>query len=291
MVTDPVNVRSMAGPLKRVAMRKPHAILDADPTRWHYAKPIDAPALRAQYDQLVELLGDHGATVEWIDQADDGLADSIFTFDPSFIIGEGAVILAPGKHLRQPEADLHRAFYDQHNIPILGEIEAPGLIEGGDICWLDPSTLAVGRGFRTNQTGIDQLRNLVEPLGIDLVAFDLPYGGGPQACLHLLSVINPLDVDLALVYAPMVPAPLMMVMAEMGYGLLHIPVDEFQSSAGLCVNVLATAPRVGIAIAGFDKTRKLMTEAACEIATFEADELCLPCEGGPTCLTRPLLRT
>jgi N-dimethylarginine dimethylaminohydrolase len=126
--------------------------------------------------------------------------------------------------------------------------------------------------------------------GISVEAFDLPYHRGPDACLHLLSVVDPLDVDLALVHAPLMPVALYRRMEAMGYELLHVPADEFEASGGLNLNVLPTAPRRCLAIAGFPRTAALLREAGCEVTTFEADELCLPCEGGPTCLTRPLHR-
>ncbi|MCP3992701.1 MAG: amidinotransferase [Actinomycetia bacterium] len=293
-------VDSMAGPLRRVAMCRPKAILDADPARWHYAKPIDPVALQRQYDNFVALVESHGAEVVWLDDVATGegvvtgndghdLADLVFTYDPSFVIPQGAVLLRPGKDLRRGEVEYHRALYDGL-MPIVGTIEEPGTIEGGDCFWLDPTTLAVGRGFRTNQAGIDQMGAIVDPHGITLEIYDLPYGHGPEACLHLLSIVNPLDIDLALVYAPLVPTALYQRMVDAGYQLLHVPAEEFEASAGLNLNVLATGPRQGIALAGFPATVAMMRSAGCEIDVFDADELCIPCEGGPTCLTRPLWR-
>ena len=282
-------VDSMAAPLRHVAMRRPGAILSCDHERWHYAKPIDAAAMLRQFDAFVTLLEADGATVHWLPEADDGLADSVFTYDPSFTIPAGAVILRPGKPLRADETELHRRFYDGL-MPVIGSIEAPGTVEGGDCCWLDQATIAIGRGYRTNQAGIEQLAAIVAPYGITVEAYDMPYFHGPEACLHLLSVVNPLDSDLSLVYAPLVPVALDERMREVGYELLHVPEDEFDASGGLNLNVLPTRPRRCLAIAGFPRTKALMEAAGSEVVTFEADELCLPCEGGPTCLTRPLHR-
>lgn len=290
LTLDAYGVDSMAGPLSHVAVRRPGAILAADPEAWHYAKPCDARAMAAQFEAFVTLLEAHGATVHWLEEDDaDGLADSVFTYDPSFVVPGGAIILRPGKPARMAEAELHRRFYDGR-MPILGTIEAPGTIEGGDCLWLDRSTIAVGRGFRTNRAGIDQLAAILAPRDISVEAYDLPYFRGPEACLHLLSVVNPLDVDLALVYAPLVPTALYQRLLDAGYELLHVPEDEFEASAGLSLNVLPSAPRRCLAIAGFPRTAELMRNAGCDVATFEADELCLPFEGGPTCLTRPLQR-
>jgi dimethylargininase len=283
-------VDSMVGDLRLVAMRRPGAILKANADEWHYAKPIDADALISQYEAFAALLESAGVRIVWIaDDDGDGLSDSVFTYDPSFVIPTGAIILRPGKQARLAEATLHRAFYEDL-MPILGTIEAPGTIEGGDCCWLDETTLAVGRSLRTNQAGIDQLREIVDPHGIRVEEYDVPYGSGPDACLHLLSVVNPIDVDLALVRGPLMPAALYRRMEDMGYRLLHVPDDECEASAGLNLNVLAVGPRRCLAIDGFPQTVAIMEEAGCDVTVFRADELCLPCEGGPTCLTRPLHR-
>lgn len=290
-----VGVASTSGTLQRVAMRRPGAILTADHERWHYAGPIDAAALVAQYDAFAELVAASGAHIVWFpERNDDGsiddLADSVFTYDPSFVVPGGAVVLRPGKELRRGEADLHAAFYAAQGIPVIGRIEAPGVFEGGDSFWLDAATLAVGRGFRTNQSGIDQMAEIVGPIGITLDVYDLPYHLGPEACLHLMSVVSALDADLALVHPPLMPTALYQRMIEMGYTLLEAPADEFDASLGLNLNVLATGPRQVIAVDGFPGTLQLMRDAGCEVTTFVADQLCIPCEGGPTCLTRPLLR-
>jgi N-dimethylarginine dimethylaminohydrolase len=294
-MTTAWGVDSMAGTLRRVGMRRPGAILAADHQRWHYAKPLNAARLVAQYEEFVGHVQASGAEVVWFPEngvncAVDDLADSVFTYDPSFVVPGGAVVLRPGKALRAGEADLHAAFYEAEGIPILGRIEAPGTFEGGDTFWLDATTLAVGRGFRTNQVGIDQMAAILRPHGVELVVYDLPYHRGPEACLHLMSVVSPLDTDLALVHAPLMPTALFERMGEMGYTLLEAPAAEFDASLGLNLNVLATAPRSVIAVDGFPGTVALMRDAGCDVTTFVADELCIPCEGGPTCLTRPILR-
>jgi N-dimethylarginine dimethylaminohydrolase len=284
-------VDSMVDHLRQVAMRRPGAILSAEADEWHYAKPIDADALVAQYETFAGLIEASGVRINWLpDNQFDGLADSVFTYDPSFVIPAGAVILRPGKLARRAEVELHRAFYEGL-MPIVGTVKAPGVLEGGDCCWLDARTLAVGRSFRTNQAGIDQFAEIVGVYGINVEAYDIPFGNGPDSCLHLLSVVNPLDRDLALIHAPLVPTALYQRMIEMGYTLVDVPGDEYEASAGLSLNVLAVGPRQCLAIDGFPRTVDLMRAAGCDVTVFAADELCLPCEGGPTCLTRPLHRS
>ncbi len=283
-------VDSMAGRLSKVAVRKPTAILTADAAEWHYSKDLDSEGLVRQFTDFVALLEAAGSEVLWFDDYPDELADSIFTYDPSFMLTEGAVLLRPGKEKRRGEVDVHRRFYERLGIPIIGEVDASGTIEGGDCFWVNSSTLAVGKGFRTNDAGISQLRNLVAAEGIDVLQFDLPYYKGPDACLHLMSLVSPLSSDLAIVFEPLLPDGLAGTLKDFGFDLLQAPEKEFNESHGLSLNVLATAPREVIAVEGFPETHRLMAEAGCSVSLFDGDELCIPCEGGPTCLTRPIQR-
>jgi N-dimethylarginine dimethylaminohydrolase len=282
---------SMTAPLRRVAVRRPPAALgDADPALWHYAAPVDIAAARAAHDLLLGHLRRTGATVELIDDEPDALADSVFTFDASLVTDAGAIVLRMGKQLRRDEAALHEAFYRSHGIPILGRIEPPGTVEGGDTLWVDERTLAVGRGYRTDDVGIAQLRAILEPLGVEVVAFDLPVHDGPDACLHLLSLVSPLAADLALVHLPLLPVRFLQLLEQRGYRIVVAPADEYESSRAISANVLAVAPRSCVMVDGMPATRRVLEAAGCDVVTFPGDELCQKAEGGPTCLTRPIWR-
>lgn len=281
----------MAAPLKRVLMRSARgAMRGADPARWHYGPSFDPARAAVQHAAFAALVAASGAAVEWLDDADDGLADSVFTHDPSLVTDKGAVILSMGKALRRAEPALHEAAYRRLGIPVLGRVEGAGQVEGGDCVWLDRNTLVVGRGVRTNQDGIQQLANVLGPIGVSVYGFDLPLWQGEEACLHLMSVISPLADDLALVHSPLLPAPFWQMLRARGIRLVEGDRDEFSASGGLSLNVLPTAPREVIMVAGFPETQAAMEAAGCTVATFEADALCIACEGGPTCLTRPILR-
>lgn len=283
--------QSMAGQLQRVLMRSAaSAMRHARASEWHYGPGFDPGKAAAQHEALSRLVAASGAEIEWLTDADDGLADSVFTHDPSLMTDHGAIILAMGKALRRAEPALHEQTYRRMGIPILGRIESPGQVEGGDCVWVDVRTLAVGRGVRTNQDGIQQLSNLLTPKGIQVYGFDLPLWHGEEACLHLMSVISPLADDLALVYAPLLPAAFYQMLRARGIRLVEGDAEEFRASNGLSLNVLPTAPRQVIAVAGFPRTAAAMQAAGCTVSIFEADALCIACEGGPTCLTRPVLR-
>lgn len=281
----------MAAPLRRVLMRSAtNAMRAADRAAWHYGPGFDPAKAAVQHKALADLVAAAGAEIDWIEDRADGLSDSVFTHDPSLMTDRGALILSMGKPLRAREPSLHEETYKRLGIPILGRVEAPGQVEGGDCVWVDARTLAIGRGVRSNQEGIQQVSNLLTPLGISVYGFDLPLWQGEEACLHLMSVISPLADDLALVYSPLLPAPFYQMLRERGIRLVEGDAGEFAASNGLSLNVLPTSPGQVIAVAGFPKTKAAMEAAGCTVATFEADALCIACEGGPTCLTRPILR-
>lgn len=289
-ITD-FGVSSMVAPLISVALRRPgNEMLNADIEKWHYAKELIPAKVQIQYQGFVELLEKSGAEILWLNDNDDGLSDSVFTYDPSLVTPDGAILMNPGKALRKDEVALHKTFYEERGIDVIGSIIAPGSAEAGDCFWLDDNTLAVGRGYRTNQSGIDQLKAILSNQNIAVIQFDLPVYHGKAACLHLMSVVSLLAEKIALVYAPLMPVALYQLMEEKGFTLLEAPADEFENSGGLNLNVLATAPMKVIAVDGFAKTHKLMRDAGCEVAVFAGDEICIPCEGGPTCMTRPILR-
>jgi dimethylargininase len=283
--------QAMSSPLARVLMRRPgKSLLEADASEWHYGPTFDGEKAIAQYANFARLVEKSGAVIQWMEDTGDGLADSMFTHDPSLMTDQGAIILRMGKRLRVPEGKLHEDAYKAAGIPILGRIKAPGTVEGGDCVWVDSKTLAIGRGVRSNQAGIEQMQEILKPLGVTVLCFDLPLWQGEEACLHLMSVISPLADDLALVHAPLMPAAFYLLLKERGIKLIVAPAEEFAASNGLNLNVLPTSPKHVIMVDGFPLTKAAMEAEGCVVETFEADALCIACEGGPTCLTRPVLR-
>ena len=278
-------------PLAAVIMRAPGpAMAKADPANWHYGTGFDPARAEIQHAELARIVTASGAEVYWMPSHDDGLSDAVFVQDPSFVTRHGAVILNMGKALRRAEPDMHATFYESIGVPGIGRLTGDATVESGDCFWLDPQTLAVGRGVRTNQAGIEALADILRPYDIAVCAYDLPYWTGPAACLHLMSLVSPLGPDIALIYAPLLPYALWSEMTARGWTLIHAPEDEFMASGGLNLNVLTLAPRDMVMVDGFPKTRALMEQAGCRVQVFAGDALCIACEGGPTCLTRPVLR-
>ena len=279
------------GRLARVMMRAPGpAMASADPAAWHYGPGFDPAAAAAEHAALAALVSGSGAEIHWLEAADDGLSDAVFVQDPSLVTRAGAVVLNMGKPLRRGEAALHIAAYEHLGVPVIGRLSGDATVEAGDTFWLDPQTLAVGRGARTNQAGIEALAAILSPHGVTVQAWDLPWGAGPAACLHLMSLISPVGPKTALVHLPLMPFALWTELVARGWELIEAPAEEFGASNGLSLNVLMLAPMDVVMIDGYPKTRAALEAAGCQVQVFPGQALCVACEGGPTCLTRPILR-
>lgn len=278
----------MVAPLLRVLVKHPEpAFAVADPALWHYASRPDLAAAEREHDALVAILRSAGAEVVFHPEPQPERADSIFVFDPGLLTDRGAILLRLGKQLRRGEEAAMGRRLTELGIPILGALEGDACAEGGDLLWVDDRTLAVGQGFRTNAQGLGQLRTLLEPIGVEVVPVELPAWTGPEACLHLLSLISMLDRDLAVVHSPLLSVPFLRLLAERGIQVVESAADEFLTQAP---NVLALAPRRALMLEGNPETRRRLEGAGCEVLTYRGNEISLKAEGGPTCLTRPLAR-
>lgn len=285
-------VNSMSATLQRVGLHKPGpSLLNANPTEWHYGPAFDPVKIAEQHAAFAELVAASGAEILWFDGNDNGNADAVFTYDASLMTASGAILMNPGKIKRKGEQYYHRDFYTSQGIPVIGELSGEATMEGGDTTWLDEKTLAVGRGFRTNQAGIDQLTEILGQQAVNVVAYDLPVYYGAAACMHLMSLISFVNTTSAAVMMPLLPVGLYKALAERDIEMIELPVDEYESSLTLSGNILATAPGKCIMIDGFPETRATLEAAGIEISVFSGDALCMACEGGPTCMSRPLLRS
>ncbi len=280
--------QSMVEGLKRVLVRRPDkAFGNADPERWHYVSQPQLEKAQAEHDALVTTLRDAGCEVLYHEVELPDHADAVFTHDPVIVTDEGAIILRMGKELRRGEEAAIGKTLKELGVPTLATLEGEATAEGGDLLWLDHDTLAVGRGYRTNGEGLRQLTAALRPLGVETLEVQLPHGDGPVSCLHLMSLISMLDHDLAVVHLPLLPVPFVETLAERGIALVEVPEEEFPTMGP---NVLALAPGRCLMLEGNPITRQRLEAAGCEVQTYRGNEISLKAEGGPTCLTRPILR-
>jgi dimethylargininase len=270
--------------LRRVLVRRP---LPEDVPAWEaygWRAAPDIAAAQAEHEALCSLLEKAGAEVV-VSEHDPGNPDAIYTYDPTLVGREGAVLLRPGKEGRRREPDATALALAEAGVPVVGRVDSPATVEGGDTVWLDETTLLVGIGYRTTPSAPDALREAFP--GTEVIAFDLPHWNGAGEVMHLMSLLSPLDRDLALVYPRIAPTRLMWLLAERGIEVVAVPDEEFETMGP---NVLALGPRRALALERNEETRRRMERKGVEVLTYRGDEISRKGYGGPTCLTRPLLR-
>ncbi len=283
---DAYGAQSMTAPLRDVLVQRPGRAFGAafgDPAHG-YMHAVDLQLAQREHDAFVDLLVRLGVRVHELGAVETPYPDLVYPFDPLLVTDRGAIPLRSGKPTRRGEEAVVEAWLAARGVPALGRIEAPGTVDGGDTFWLRSDLLCAGRTLRTNTEGIRQLTGLV---GSDVRVFDVPYWRGDAELLHLLSVISPVADDLAVVYLPLLPVGLWELLGDLGVRLLPVPAEEF---ATLGCNVLAVRPGVCVVAEGSPAIRRALEAAGCEVHAYPAFEIGINGAGGPTCLTRPLLR-
>jgi len=240
-----------------------------------------------EYKNFESILQQHGAEIFYMPEDESVNMDSIYCRDASVATDKGMIICNMGKAARIHEPAAEKKVFEANGITVLGTITEPGTIEGGDVAWLDAYTLAVGHSYRTNEEGIGQLIALLQPLGVEVITVPLPHYKGPSDVFHLMSILSPVDTDIAVVYSPLMPIAFRNFLLSRGYQLVEVPDEEFESMG---CNVLALSPRVCLMADGNPKTKKALERAGCTVIMYKGEEISVKGGGGPTCLTRPVYR-
>lgn len=263
---------------------------DAIARQWrdlHFTAPPDLPAAIDEYAHFAAILETAGAQVQWLPRGESVGLDAVYVRDASVVTPRGMVLCRMGKSARHAEPAAQAAAFAAWGIPVAGRIEAPGSLEGGDVVWFDAQTVAVGRGYRTNREGIRQLRAIVGD-AVEVIEVPLPHWRGEADVFHLMSIISPVDHDLAVVYSPLMPVPFRQWLVARGIALVEVPEVEFESMGA---NVLAVAPRTCVMVEGNPETRARLVAAGATVHFYRGQEISLKGGGGPTCLTRPVTRS
>lgn len=283
----------MVGHLLRVLVCSPRTAGWNQPdrvARWRelgFHHSPDFELAQSQHQAFCRELEGAGAEVLELAPAEDLSLDAAYAHDASLATDFGLLVMCPGKINRVAEGQNHAWFAAGAGIPVFASVVEPGTTEAGDIVWLDSKTLLVGHGYRTNAAGIAQIRDLLAPKGVEVISAPLPYGPGPSACLHLMSLISLLDEKTALVDLPWLAVETVELLRDRGFNFVEIDSSERDT---LACNVLSLGEKRLLAIEENRKTNDRLRQAGFDVRTFPGSEVCINGSGGPTCLTRPLLR-
>lgn len=256
--------------------------------KFNYINEPDFIKAQNEYEQFISIIKQHVDYIEFLPASESVGLDSLYAHDPVKFTKKGAIILKSGKKLRQPEAETYKQFLQEKEIPILGELTGEAVADGGDIVWLDDRTLLVGRGYRTNDEAIRQIKEMTKDFVDELIVVPLPHDQGKEECLHLMSIISLVDEDLAVVYSRLMPVFLIQLLIERGIQLIEVPEEEYRR---LGCNVLALAPRICLIAYENPYTKRKLIEAGATVYEYEGHEISYLGTGGPTCLTCPVSRT
>jgi|TARA_B100001996_G_scaffold87931_1_gene65115 N-dimethylarginine dimethylaminohydrolase len=283
----------MVDPLRRVIMKNPETAWKSTNNikkYWKNLNFISEPKFDKavfQYNKLISLIESFGIEILMLPRDEETDLDSIYTHDAGIATSTGIIICNMGKETRKNETKALKSFLIHNNIPVIGEIKFPGIIEGGDAIWINEHTIAVGQGYRTNKEGIQQLKEILRSQVVDIIPVPLPHYLGPENCLHLMSNVSPIDHDLFLIYPKLLPARFIEFLKSVNIKLINVPDEEYESMA---CNVLSLAPKKCIMMSGNPITKSLLESNNVEVFTYDGSEISLKGAGGPTCLTRPIYR-
>lgn len=259
--------------------------IDSQWKELNYLHKPDYSTASQEYDQFAGVFNGKNIETHFLDENSETTMDSMYVRDASIATNAGMIICNMGKAERKPEPGFQKTFYKNNGIKIAGVIEEPGTIEGGDVAWIDESTLAVARGYRTNDAGIEQLKHYLEGVA-EVLVYHSPHYKGPGDVFHLMSIFSPVDKDLAVVYSPLMAVPFREELLSRGYTFVEVPDEEFEMGC----NVLAIAPRECVVVDGHPVTRSRLEAAGVKVHSYQGNHISLAGSGGPTCLTRPLVR-
>lgn len=287
------SAQTEVGILRRAVVKRARDAFASDDTierQWralNYTGPPVPERAHRESDDFIAALERLGVAVDCLPRDQRTGLDGIYTRDASVVCRRGIVLCNMGKPARESEPAAQGEFFKSRGVPVIGAITGEGKLEGGDVVWLDAHTLAVGEGYRTNAEGIRQLHEILRADVEELIVVPLPHWRGPGDVFHLMSILSPIDHDLALVYSPLLPVRFRQALLARGVELVEVPDDELDT---LACNVLAVGPRRCLALAGNTKTRARLEAAGAEVHEYVGAEISIKGGGGPTCLTRPLVR-
>jgi arginine deiminase len=278
-------VASEWSPLKAVLLHRPGPELDklADPDAAQMLSPLDADRARRQHDALAQAYRDAGVAVHYVEPGGTPPPNLMFVADLMFTTPEGVILGRPASTVRAGEERFVARRLAELGMPILRSVRGTGTFEGADAAWIDPQTVLLATGLRTNAEGAAQVASLLREMKVDVIPVGLPYG-----VMHLMGQLRFADRDLAIAWPGRVPHAAVEALRARGYTILFLP-NEGEAVRGMALNFVTLGPRRILMAAGNPITQAFYEDAGITCRTVEVDEL-IKAAGGIGCLTGVLER-
>ena len=278
-------VESATGVLKHVLLCSPK-YLDLTPINkiasdWlDKGQVIDQQKCLAEHNELVEIYKKNDIKVEILEPTEK-LASQVFARDLGFTLKEGYVLGRFKEPIRRQETPQYSKKLEALNIPLIATC-TEGVIEGGDFWQLDEKTLAIGVLQRSDEQGIQNIREQLAPLGYRII----PVKSKPEY-LHLDMIFNIVGEKTAVTYYAGLPEEFKTYLAEENYDLIEI--EEEGVYKHFC-NLQSLGNKRVISLANNKKVNSALRQRGFTVFELDATEI-LKTGGGPHCMTFPLKRS
>jgi arginine deiminase len=272
-------------PLKEVLLHRPGPELAAvaEPDKASMLDILDFDRARQQHDAMAQAYRALGIVVQYIEPLQKPPPNLMFVADLLFMTPEGVILARPASTVRAGEERLVAECLTALGIPVLRSLRGTGTFEGADAAWLDPHTVLLATGLRTNAEGAAQVEASLHEMGVTVIRVGLPYG-----TMHLMGQLRFADSDLAIAWPGRVPHAAVEALRARGCSVLFLP-DEDEAKYGMTLNFVTVAPRQILMPAGNPATQALYEQAGITCHTVQVDEL-VKAAGGIGCLTGILHR-
>lgn len=271
--------------LKKVLLHCPGIELTgiSDPNKVQMIKIPSIEIITKQHDTLADAFRNAGVTVSYVEPTVKPPPNLMFVADLLFTTLEGVILSRPASSIRAGEERLVAERLASLGIPILRSIRGKGTFEGADAAWLNPDTVMIGVGFRTNTEGATQVSSLLKEMGIESIQIDLQPGS-----MHLMGDLRFADQDLAICRPGSVSDTTLNVLREHGFST-HFAPDETEIATGLSMNFVTLGPKKILTADGNPKTQLFYEELGLECHLVDISEV-TKAAGGIGCLTGILER-
>jgi len=272
-------------PLRAVLLHRPSVELSAS-TDWNAVNmlaPLDIARAQEQHDGLAAAYRALDVRVEYTQPPATPTPNQMFMADLFAMTPEGAILARPASAVRAGEERLAALRLVELGVPIIRSVSGSATFEGADLLWLNPQTVLLGRGLRTNDAGAAQVSAVLHEMGVSTIQIDLPYG-----TMHLMGMLRIVDRDLAIAWPTRLAHRGVEALRGRGYEVAWLP-DEREARDEFALNFVTLGPREVLMAAGNPATQAFLEQHGIICHTVEIGELG-KAAGAIGCLTGVLWR-